>query len=343
VDREALVRFSESLEERLLAIPELETVGAVSLLPLTGLLSTIDVSFPDRAAPPPDEVPQAHFRVATPGYFAAAGITVRAGRSFTDHDSADGQPVAIVSRTLADRHWPGQEAVGKSVQIVQTNTSAAMEVVGVVNDVKHFTLDAPATADLYVPLRQMPPSQSPFLAARMFWVIRAHGDAARLIPAVREAVLQVDPGVATSSARTLATVLASSLGARQMNVWLLEVFGQVAMVLCAIGVYGVAAFSVRARHRELAIRGALGARRRDLSTLIVRDELPPVAVGVATGLVIASIGAPDVFGNPFETNSRDLAIYLAVAGVLLTTAAAAIYVPVRRAGATDPIEALRVL
>ena len=121
--RDSLVHFYEALEERLRIVPGVETTGVVSLLPLSGLLSTMDVAFPDRPAPPPDEVPQAHFRVASPGYFAAAGITVLAGRAFTEHDRTDAQPVTIVSRTFADRHWPGAPAVGKSVQIVQANLS----------------------------------------------------------------------------------------------------------------------------------------------------------------------------------------------------------------------------
>ncbi len=341
-DREALLHFSEALSDRLSTIPGTEAIGAVSLLPLSGLLSTMDISFPDRAAPPPDEVPQAHFRVATPGYFAAAGIAVHSGRTFTDHDRVGGQPVAIVSRTFADRHWPGEQAVGKFVQIVQSSPSAPMAVIGVVNDVKHFTLDGPATADLYVPLAQMPTSQSGFLAARMFWVVRAPGESSRLVSAIREAVLQVDPGVATSSARTLEAVLSSSLGARRANVWLLEMFGQAAMVLCGIGVYAVAAFAMRTKRRELAIRSALGARGRDLSAFMIRRELFPILVGVGVGLVAAYLGAPYLFGAPFETDPRDVAIYLTVGVGLLIIAAVATYVPARGAGTINPAEALRL-
>ena len=191
--RDSLVHFYEALEERLRIVPGVETTGVVSLLPLSGLLSTMDVAFPDRPAPPPDEVPQAHFRVASPGYFAAAGITVLAGRAFTEHDRTDAQRVTIVSRTFADRHWPGAPAVGKSVQIAQGNLSPPLEVVGVVNDVKHFTLDAPSTPDLYVPLRQMPISQTSFLAARMFWVVRGHSEPGPLADAIREAVVRDRP------------------------------------------------------------------------------------------------------------------------------------------------------
>lgn len=340
-DRDALVRFSEALQDRLAAIPGVDNTGSVSLLPLSGLLSTVDVAFPDRPAPPPDEVPQAHFRVASPGYFAAAGISVLEGRAFTDYDRVDGQPVAIVSRTFADRHWPGEHAIGKSVQLVQSTASPAREVVGVVNDVRHFTLDAPPTADLYVPLRQMPPSQAPFLAARMFWIVRARLQSPALARVVREAVLQVDPGVATSSARTLEGVLSASLGARRVNVHLLEVFGQVAAVLCGIGVYAVAAFSARTRRRELAIRAALGARRRDLTRLLLGTELWPVAIGVGCGVTSAYLAAPLLFGLPFQTDPRDTVVYTAVAAGLLVLSVVASYAPVRRASATNPAAALQ--
>ena len=341
-DRESLVRFYDALRDRLMAIPGVQAVGAVSLLPLSGLLSTIDVAFPERAAPPPDEVPQAHFRVATPGYFAAAGITVHAGRAFEERDRVGGRPVAIVSRTFADRHWPGQDAVGKSLQIVQSGPSDPLEVIGVVNDVKHFTLDGPPTADLYVPLPQMPGSQASFLAARMFWVIRPSAVSPGLVPAIRDAVLQVDSGVATSSAKTLEAVLSTSLGAQRLNVWLLEIFGQTAMLLCAIGVYAVAAFAAHTRRRELAIRGALGAARGDLSALLLRTELVPVAVGIGIGLCATYVAAPHVFGSPYAIDPRDLTTYIAVGSGLLIVSGIATVLPARRAARIDPAEALRV-
>src|SRR6185436_3763576 len=154
--RESMTTLYESLRTRVLAIPGTRHAGAVSLLPLSGLLSTVDLAFPDRPAPPPDEVPQAHFRIASADYFAAAGISVIAGRPFADGDTSRGRPVAIVSRTFANRHWAGQPAVGKHVQIVLDRPSLPLEIVGVVSDVKQFDVDAVPTADLYVPIHQMP-------------------------------------------------------------------------------------------------------------------------------------------------------------------------------------------
>jgi putative ABC transport system permease protein len=342
-NREALTHFFEALRDRLGAIPGVEAAGAVSLLPLSGLLSTADIALPDRPAPPPDQVPQAHLRVATPEYFDAAGIPVLEGRSFDDRDRQERQPVAIVSRTFAARHWPNESAVGKAVEIVQASTSPRLEIVGVVSDVKQFTLDAPATADLYVPLHQMPAFQAPLLAARMYWVVRGHrDDDAAMTQAIRSAVAQVDPGVASSSARTLDSLWQTSLGSRRANVRLLQVFGNVALVLCAIGVYGVAAFAARTRRRELAIRAALGASRQELAVSMFRQELRPVLVGLGLGVAVALAVAPVLFGGAFAISPRDGMTYFQAVVVLLVVSAVAAYVPVRRAGAANPAAALNV-
>jgi predicted permease len=339
-NREALARFVDLLRDRLGSIPGVESAGAVSLLPLSGLLSTADIALLDRPMPPPDEVPQAHLRVATPEYFRAAGIQVLEGRSFDEHDSQDGRAVAIVSRTLAERHWPGASAIGKLLQIVQTADSPRLEIVGVVNDVKQFTLEGPATADLYVPLQQMPAFQAPLMAARMYWVVSGRDASAVMTRAIRASVAQVDPGVAASSARTLESVWLASLGSRRANVRVLQAFGNVALALCAIGVYGVTAFAARSRRREIAIRSALGGSRRELTTGMLRRELPPVILGVAAGVLVALIAAPGLFGGAFDVSPRNAATYFEVAALLLSVAVVATYVPVRRACAANPADAL---
>ena len=339
-NREALTRFFEAVHDRLKAIPSVERAGAVSLLPLSGLLSTADIAVLDRPAPPPDEVPQAHLRIATPEYFAAAGIQILEGRSFDSHDTQNGQPVAIVSRTLAERHWPGSSAVGKSVRIIQTTDSPRLEVVGVVNDVKQFTLDGFATADLYVPLRQMPAFQAPLMASRMYWVISERGGRTPSIPAIREAIAQIDPDVATSSARTLEVLWSTSLGSRRAHLRLLQTFGYVALLLCAIGVYGITAFAAHAQRREFAIRAALGASARDLTIAMIRRELAPVLLGLGIGLAVAVVIAPHLFADAFDISPLDAASYILAACLLLGTAALASSVPIRRAGAADPSEAL---
>jgi predicted permease len=339
--RESIIRFYEALSHELSAMPAARAVGAVSLLPLSGLLNTMDVSFPDRPAPPPDEVPQAHFRIASAGYFEAAGVRVVAGRTFSTADTANGRRVAIVSRTFAERHWPDSPAVGKFLQLPIGDSHPSLEVIGVVNDVKQFTLDREATADLYVPLLQMPPTQATQLVARMYWVVRTRDDPRQLEAAVRNAVQTVDPDVATSSTRTLDALLQMSLGPRRLNVRLLEFFGAVAVVLSAMGVYAIAAFSARVRRRELAIRAAFGASRGALARVVFLEELRPVAVGIVAGLITASETSRLFRGLVFAVSPTDPWTYLNVAVGLLSVSALAIFLPARRAGLIDPAELLR--
>jgi putative ABC transport system permease protein len=339
-NRVALTRFADAVYDRLAATPGIEAAGAVSLLPLSGLLSTADIAFPDRPAPPPDQVPQAHLRVAMPEYFDAAGIRLLDGRAFDEHDRQDGRAVAIVSRTFARRHWGDASPIGRQVRLAGT-PSPPMDVVGVVGDVKQFGLDGPVTADLYVPLAQVPAFQVPQLAARMNWVVRGRGGAAGLARALGAAIAQVDATVAPSSPRTLAGLWRASLGSRRANVRLLEVFADVAAVLCALGVYGVASVSARARRRELAIRAALGASRRGLAVLMLRRELAPAVIGLAIGLALALGTAPVLFAGAFGVGPRDALTYAEAAAALFALALAASCLPVRRASAVNPSDVLR--
>jgi putative ABC transport system permease protein len=229
---------------------------------------------------------------------------------------------------------------GAVIAIIEASASPRLEIVGVVNDVKQFTLDGPATADLYVPLYQMPAFQAPLIAARMYWVVRGRVEATTMTRVIRSAVMQVDPGVASSSARTLESLWMTSLGSQRANVRLLQVFGDVALLLCAIGVYAVAAFAARTRRREMAIRAALGADHRVLMISMLRRELWPVLGGLGVGLGAALTAAPLLFAGAFATSPRDAMAYLQVGITLLAVALLATYIPARRASTTKPAEAL---
>ena len=204
-----------------------------------------------------------------------------------------------------------------------------------------FSLDREPTADLYVPLLQMPPTQAALLVARMNWVVRTRDDPRQLESAVRSAVRSVDPEVATSSMRTLDALLQTSLNPRRLNVRLLEYFGEVAVALSAMGVYAIAAFSVGARRRELAIRSAFGAGRHKLARLVFVEELRPVLVGLLMGLT-AALALSRFFGSlVFGISPTDPTTYVGVAVVLLAVSTVAVYVPARRAGLVDPVELMR--
>jgi putative ABC transport system permease protein len=340
-DVASIERFYNALKTRLSELGGVNAAGVVSLRPLSGLLSTIDVAFLDRPAPPPDEVPQAHFRVASASYFAAAGIPILAGRAFLESDTGSSRPVAIVSRTFAARHWPGESAVGRAVQIVESRASAPMDVVGVVADVKQFGLDAAPTADLYVPLPQMPASQAPLLAARTYWMVRTDDDPRALVNRLADVVHGVDPDVAASSIQTLDDVVDASIAAWRVDVRLLQTFGPLAVLLCTIGVYAVASFSAGTRRRELAIQAALGAPRRSLVARTLREELRPVVLGVLIGGVAAIAIAPRLGSLLFRASPFDPWSYGVASLSLLTAALVASYMPARRAGASNPAELLR--
>jgi putative ABC transport system permease protein len=341
-DVASIEHFYHALKVRLSELGGISAAGVVSLRPLSGLLSTMDVAFPDRPAPPPDEVPQAHFRVASAGYFAAAGIPILAGRAFLESDIGSSRPVAMVSQTFAERHWPGESAVGRAVQIVESRASAPMEVVGVVADVKQFGLADAATADLYVPLPQMPVSQAALLAARTFWMLRTDDDPRALVNRLPDVVHGVDPDVAASSIHTLEDVVDSSIAAWRVDVRLLQTFGPLAIVLCTIGVYAVASFSAGTRRRELAIQAALGATRRTLVVRTLREELWPVVVGVLIGAAAAAVLAPRLGSLLFHASPFDPWSYAVACASLLTAALVASYAPASRAGAANPADLLRM-
>jgi predicted lysophospholipase L1 biosynthesis ABC-type transport system permease subunit len=211
----------------------------------------------------------------------------------------------------------------------------------VVADVKQFALDGPTTADLYVPLRQMPASQSAQLVARTFWILRSNGDPRGLVNRLPEIVHGVDPDVAASSIQTLDDMVDASLAGWRADVRLLQTFGPLALMLCAIGVYAVASFSAGARRRELAIKAALGATRSELIARTLREELWPVVCGVVVGCGAAAAIAPRLGSLLFQASPFDPWSYGVACVSLFIAALLAAYAPARRAGSSNPADLLR--
>jgi len=332
-----LIVFADRLRGALTRIDGVRDAAAISLLPLSGLLNTVDYRASGRPEPPRDEIPQAHYRIVTPGYFHVMGIPLRDGREFTDADREATRRVAIVSRTLADRHWPGASPIGEHI-IVDAD---ALEIVGVCADVKQFGLDAGPTADLYVPLRQMPAGQAQFVAARMYWTIRTSTDPLTAADRVRAEVRRLDKDVATSSTRPMASILAASVGSRRFNTNLIAIAGATGLMLAMIGVYAVTAFSVGRRTREIGIRLALGATPRRIAQALINGELRAMAIGLAIGAVGAMAASRALSHFLFAADGADLTVIAAVSGALGLCAVAACLIPIRRALRADPLVALR--
>ena len=326
--------FYARLLERLAAVPGVRAVGAVSELPLgtLGNMGTFDIE--GRPTPRGGDLPHADWRSASPRYFSAMGIDLVAGRVFDERDGAGAPRVAIVDEAAAAKHWPGQSAVGKRLSIDGDGAATTWrEIVGVVRAVHHDALDASPRGALYFPLAQR-------ATASAFIVVHTAGDSLATLAAARAAVRDVDPALRLFDVRTLGDRLGESLGRRRVATWSIGVFASLSLVLSIIGVYGVLAYDVSQRRREISIRMALGADRRAVMGLVMRAGLGMAMLGIAIGAAIAVVLARVAGGLLFGVAAFDPPTYAGLAIVLLGLAAAAAYVPARRAMALDPIDSL---
>jgi putative ABC transport system permease protein len=331
-----IVTFAEKLHSDLMQVSGIREAAAISLMPLSGLLSTQDYRVVGQPEPSPDEVPQAHYRIAMAGYFRTMGIGLR-GREFDDYDRDNTSRVTIISRTLAERHWPSRSPLGEHIVVGRDS----LEVVGVCDDVKQFALEAGTTADLYVPLRQMPGNQSQFVAARMYWVLKTSDDPMTAAESVRAVVRGVDKDVATSSTRSMLQIVTASIGSRRFNADLIEIAGAASLLLALIGVYSVTAFSVDRRTREIGIRLALGAKRWQVIRSVLRVEWAAIAIGLAVGVAAATVVSEVLSSSLFASRGVEPAVIASAAAALGLAAVIASCVPARRATQQDPLATLR--
>jgi predicted permease len=269
----------------------------------------------------------------SPGYLDTLGIPLVRGRDFTAADGPGAPLVAVVNETMAQRFWPGEEAVGKRFTFFGDN--AFTTVIGIARDSKYNAVEEGPTPFIYEPIRQ---NYSPAAALH----VRTAGDAAGLSSAVRGAVLEIDPTLSVFNVRTLEDQVAVSLAPQQINVVVLVAFGVMALLLGAIGLYGVASYGVAQRTREIGVRMALGARRSTVLALVLGQASLVVGAGIAIGLVaalaLASLVPPTLLPN---TSPRDPLTLAAACALLAFVALIATYFPARRATRIDPLKALR--
>jgi putative ABC transport system permease protein len=245
-------------------------------------------------------------------------------------------PVAIVSQSLARRYWPGRDPVGSRLTFGDPADSATtwMTVVGVVGDVRQEGAVSPAYPQIYVPFAQVS-------SRSMVVALRTGRDPLALVPALKQALARVDPNLALSRVTTMQQRLANTLARPRVNALVLAAFAATALILAALGIYGVIAYSVVQRTREMGIRVALGARAEDVLGMVMRQGLTPVLIGLGIGLGAAAVGSRVLRSLLYGVAATDLATYAAVAAFLAAVAVAASYVPARRAARSDPMTALR--
>ena len=328
-DEKLRATFAE-IEQRFASIPGVRAAGATNLLPLGGQDSRRGVHIEGRPDDP-DTPTRAHPRSVTPDYFTAMGIQLKAGRPFTEADRANAPLVVIVNETMARRYWPGASPVGQRLTL---SDELQREVVGVVHDVRHWGLDQPVNPELYLPLSQV--------AARgLTFALAATGDPAALAPAVREQLRAIDPDLPLSDVRTMEQVAARSVESRAAAMRLLAIFGLLALVLAAAGIYGVMTHLVALRGSEIGVRMTLGARPSDVMKQILREGAVQAVIGLAVGLSAGTLLMSAFRAMLYEVSPADPITLLTVGGVLLATALLACVVPARRAMKVDPVAALR--
>ncbi len=336
-DVEAHASYYRRLTERLEAVPGVTRVGGIQLLPLTDSNWGFPLYFDDAPLAEGASPPSVAFRVVTPGYLEALGVPLLQGRLPEAGDNADAAPVTVVNQALADRFWPGQDPLGKEFH-TPSPSSPALRVVGVVGSVRQFGLERAPQAELYIP-----EPQYAWGSIGLFMVARTEGDVdpAAALAALRDATWDVDPRIPVSDMRPMSRVVGDNLARARFLAILLAGFGVTALVLGAVGVYGVTAFHVNRRRSEFGLRQALGASPERVLGEAVRSTMVPVLVGGLAG-VAGVLAAGGVLARVlYETSPRDLSALLAAAALLGATALAAIVVPARRATRLDPGEVLR--
>ncbi len=325
--------FVAQLQERVAAQPGVRSVGAVDLLPMAGSGQTTTFVVEGKPAPARGSEPEANYRVATPTYFSTLGIPVQKGRAFTAHDKADAPPVALINETMAREFFPGEDPIGRRL-LDPDGQNPPTEIVGIVGDVKHWGLDDKPESFLYLPHAQV--------GGRFITLVaRTDGDPAAMASAVRREVLALDKDQPVFDVKTMEQRIATTSAPRRLPMYLLGVMASVALVLAAVGIYGVVAYSVTQRTHEIGIRMALGAQRRDILSLVVRQGMLMATVGVGVGLVASYFLMKVMSGMLYGVSATDPVTFSGVALLLATVALLACLIPARRATRVDPMVALR--
>jgi putative ABC transport system permease protein len=308
--------------------------GATSHLPLSGANAGRGFTIEGRPAPASDNRPSANYRVTCPGYFRALGIPMVAGRDFSPDDRKTG--VVIINRLVADQYWPQQNPVGQRLKIGgYTSELPWLTIVGVAENVHHFGLESAPLREIYVPYGQ---SAWPVLTI----IAKARGEITPAVQtAMRDVLRRIDPSLPAASIRTMDAVIDGSMTWLTSFLRLLGVFAGVGLALAAIGVYGVLVYYVSQRTRELGVRVALGAPRGAVVSMVLRQSLWPVLVGIALGALGSYWTNRLLSDSLFEVKPGDPVVLAAIACVLIVVGLTASWLPARRAASIDPLIALR--
>jgi putative ABC transport system permease protein len=331
--------FYQEVLDRLRSLPGVQSAVLARNLPMSGTDPSMPISI-EGAPPPPSEVPiVARLRAVGPVYFSGLQTSLLRGREFTEHDTAASPHVVVVSESLAKLYWPNENALGKRLKPGMPGGDWCV-VVGVAADVHHWAADVDIEPTAYYPYTQVPPAFLSLLEGNMSIAVRSQNSAG-LLTSIRAALADIDKSVPIYDVKSMEELVAESGSLRRLNMWLIGAFAGLALALAAIGIYGVIAYAVSQRTREIGIRIALGAQRGDVLRLILAQGAKLALAGVIAGLVGAFLLSSLMSSLLFGVSPRDLATFSIVPWMVLVLVLIGCYIPARRATAVDPVVALR--
>jgi putative ABC transport system permease protein len=323
---------------RLAALPGVEAVGAVNTLPLSTSNSGGPFLIEGQPSPVPGAQPNSDFRIINPDYFRALGMRLERGRGFTAQDNRQTQPVAVVNQAFARQHFPNEDPVGKRIRFGLPTTpldqSPWLLIIGVVNDVRHLDLATAPRPESYTPLEQAP---RPALTL----TVRTSGVPEALLTAVRESLRALDANLPLYNVQTMEQIVARSLFTQRLTTNVMLMFGGVALLMATIGLFGLISYAVSQRTRELGIRLALGATKRDVLRLVIGQGVKLALAGLALGLAGSFASMRMLKAMLFGVSAADPLTFTASALLLLLVALLACWIPARRAMKVDPLVALK--
>jgi putative ABC transport system permease protein len=326
--------FWATLDQRASALPGVDGAGLAQAFPLiSDHVGTLDI--PGKTPEDPTLRPSTNFYAVTPGYFKAMGITLLRGRLIQTSDMTGGERVSVISQSLANRWFAGEDPIGKRIHVSQGPSNDGSRIVGVVGDIKQYGLDTPTTLQVYEPVQQHP------YFGGMLLVVRTSHATADATAELRALLKELDPSLPIGDARRVSTILDRSVGPRRLTAILLGWFAGVALLLSTIGVFGLVSFMIAQRTQEIGIRVALGAAPSRVLALVFRQGLSLTALGAAIGIVAGVWTAGLLRAELFDVSPRDpLAMAIAPLSIVIASALAC-YWPARRALRVDPVTALR--
>ncbi len=331
-DQGQMPRFYQSLLEQVRTIPGVRAAGVTTTLPLGTEESSDGYLVEGQEPSGGGDSPQAQLKVVSPGYFQAMGMLLLRGRDFQENDNTDAPLAVIIDETLARRHWPDGNAIGHRVRT--TGDPPWLTVVGVVSSIKDKSLAGEVRPHIYFAYGQAP-------RPRMYLVVRTVGDPTTATESIRSKVRQIDPTVPVYAVRTMTDVVEKTLNSQRLTNLLLTAFAAIALLLAAVGIYGVMSVYVTSRTQEFGIRLALGARPSYLLRSVLWEGLLLALGGIAVGILFALAMTRTITSLLFEVSATDPFVFTALPLLLIAVALVSCYMPARRAARTDPLTALR--